>query len=93
MIVDNSATINAASGVGIGLYNFGVGSISATLEASSSINAVTAGLNVFAQGGGNVTIINDGTIADPSGAGIIAGTGNGLTTTGQRDHFDHQHQC
>jgi large repetitive protein len=82
VIVDNSATINAASGAGIGLYNFGVGSLSATLEASSLINAVTAGLNAFAQGGGNVTLINNGTIADPSGAGIIAGTGNGLTTTG-----------
>ncbi|MGZ5874122.1 MAG: beta strand repeat-containing protein [Bradyrhizobium sp.] len=80
--VDNSATINAASGAGIGLYNFGVGSLSATLEASSLINAVTAGLNVFAQGGGNVTLINNGKIADPSGAGIITGTGNGLTTTG-----------
>jgi large repetitive protein len=82
VIVDNSATINAASGAGIGLYNFGVGSVSATLEAASSINAVTAGLNIFAQGGGNVTITNNGTIADPSGAGIIAGTGNGLTATG-----------
>ena len=82
VIVDNSATINAASGAGIGLYNFGVGSLSATLEASSLINAVTAGLNVFAQGGGNVTLVNSGTIADPRGAGVIAGTGNGLTTTG-----------
>ena len=82
VIVDNSATINAAAGVGIGLYNWGVGNISATLEASSSIKAVATGLNVFAQGGGNVTIVNKGTIADPSGAGVIVGTGNGLTTTG-----------
>ncbi|TMJ52385.1 MAG: hypothetical protein E6G85_11905 [Alphaproteobacteria bacterium] len=82
VIVDNSATINAASGVGIGLYNAGVGNITATLEASSSINAVTAGLNVFAQGGGSVTIVNKGTITAPSGTGIIAGTGNGLATTG-----------
>ncbi len=82
VIVDNSATINAASGAGVGLYNFGIGSVSATLEASSSIHAVSAGANVFAQGGGNVTITNNGTIVDPNGAGIIAGTGNGLTTTG-----------
>ena len=82
VIVDNSARINAASGVGIGLYNAGVGNINATLEASSSINAITAGLNAFAQGGGNVTIINKGTITAPSGNGIIAGTGNSLTATG-----------
>jgi nitrogen fixation protein len=82
VLVDSSAIINAASGVGVGLYNFGTGSITAALEPASSITAVSAGVNAFAQGGGNLTIINQGTIAAPSGAGIIAGSGNGLSTTG-----------
>src|SRR5258708_35540821 len=82
VVVDNAANINAASGVGIGLYNFGVGNLSAIIEASSTISAISAGVNAFAQGGGNVTITNGGTLSASSGSGIIAGTGNGLATTG-----------
>src|SRR5258705_6011790 len=52
--VDSGATINSASGVGIGLYNCGAGNITATLQSSNSITAAAAGLNIFAQGGGNV---------------------------------------
>ncbi len=82
VVLDSLATINAASGVGIGLYNWGVGNVTATIEASSTVSGVTAGMNVFANGGGNVTITNSGTVTTPSGYGILAGTGNGLATAG-----------
>jgi hypothetical protein len=73
--VDNFATIQAAAGAGIGLYNLGVGNVSLTLESSSAITAPSMGVRAFAQGGGNVTIRNSGTIASAIGSGILAGTG------------------
>jgi large repetitive protein len=81
VIVDNFAVINAASGVGIGLYNWGVGNITATLESSSSITAPATGVNADALGGGNVSITNLGTITAASGVGIYAGTGNGVANS------------
>ena len=77
VIVDNAANINAASGVGIGLYNFGVGNLSATIRPTSTISAISAGVNAFAQGGGSVSIVNQGVIIANSGAGITVGTGTG----------------
>ncbi|UFW44943.1 Ig-like domain-containing protein [Bradyrhizobium sp. WSM471] len=79
VVIDTGATINAAAGVGVGLFNFGTGAITATLEQSSLINAVSAGLNIFAQGGGNVTIANHGAVTDPTGYGIVVGTGQPST--------------
>jgi hypothetical protein len=81
VVVDNSAIINAASGVGIGLYNWGVGNLTANLESSSAITAPAMGLNAYAQGGGSVTITNLGTITVASGVGISAGTGNGVANS------------
>ena len=75
--VDNAANINAASGVGIGLYNFGVGNLSATIRPTSTVSAISAGVNAFAQGGGSVSIVNQGVIIANSGAGITVGTGTG----------------
>ena len=75
VMVDTGATINASAGVGVGLYNFGTGTITATLEQSSAITAVSAGLNIFAQGGGNITIVNHGAITVPTGYGILVGSG------------------
>jgi hypothetical protein len=77
VVIDNAANINATSGVGIGLYNFGVGNLSATIEAPSIVKAITAGVNAFAQGGGSVSIVNQGTITVANGAGITIGTGMG----------------
>ncbi len=37
--IDNFATINAAAGDGVELYNFGVGNVSLTLESTSAISA------------------------------------------------------
>ena len=75
VVVDSAATINAASGVGIGLYNFGTGTVTATLEQSSNITAVSAGLNIFAQGGGSIMIVNHGAVTALSGYGITTGSG------------------
>jgi hypothetical protein len=81
VVVDNSAVINAASGVGIGLYNWGIGNLTATLEISSAITAPVTGVTAYAQGGGNVSITNHGTITVATGVGISAGTGNGVANS------------
>ncbi|HEV2970327.1 MAG TPA: hypothetical protein VGY55_10070, partial [Pirellulales bacterium] len=81
VLVDNSAIINAASGAGIGLYNWGVGNLTATLETSSAITAQAIGVNAYALGGGNVSITNHGTITVAGGVGISAGTGNGVANS------------
>ena len=80
VVLDISATVNAVSGSGINLYNFGVGNLSATIEASSTISAVSAGVNAFAQGGGNVSIANLGSISAYAGSGITVGTGGNAST-------------
>jgi hypothetical protein len=82
VFVDDYAAINAASGWGINLYNFGTGNLSATLEAGATVAGAAAGLNVYAQGGGNVTIANSGTVTDVTGSGISTGTGTGSTGNG-----------
>ncbi|MGH6708545.1 MAG: hypothetical protein ACREEK_06195 [Bradyrhizobium sp.] len=74
VVLDNSATIKAVSGAGIGLNNNGVGNISATLQVASSITAAQSGVNAFNAGGGNITVDNRGTIAAGS---IGINTGNG----------------
>jgi hypothetical protein len=83
VIVDNSAVINAPAGAGIGLYNYGTGTVSLTLETTSAITSELAGVNAAAQGGGNVTVANAGSITDASGVGINANIGtsvaNGVT--------------
>ena len=81
VIVDNSATINAASGTGIGLYNWGIGNLTVILETSSVITAPVTGVTAYAQGGGNVSITNHGTILITTGVGISAGTGNGVANS------------
>jgi len=76
VVIDSSATINAALGFGVGLFNVGVGNLTATLESSSAITAQAVGVNAYAQGGGNVSITNHGTITVATGVGISTGTGN-----------------
>ena len=72
VVLDNSATIKAVSGAGINLYNNGVGSISATLRAGSSVTAAQGGVNAFSAGGGNITIDNRGTITRAASASTPA---------------------
>ena len=62
-------------GLGINLYNNGVGSISATLRAGS-ITAAQGGVNASSAGGGNITIDNRGTI---NAGNIGINTGNGAS--------------
>src|SRR5262249_33600194 len=81
VVIDNFATIQAAAGVGIGIYNWGVGNINLTLESSSAIEAPVNGLSIFSQGGGNVTIANSGTIVSTFGSTIIAGTGTSVASS------------
>ena len=82
VIIDSFATINAAAGTGVGMYNFGVGNVNLTLELTSAINAPLQGVSAFANGGGNVSIVNSGTITAASGIGVVTGTGTSLATTG-----------
>ncbi|MBR0841063.1 cadherin-like domain-containing protein [Bradyrhizobium liaoningense] len=79
VVVNTSASVTAASGWGLNLYNFGTGNISATVQAGSVIKAPLVGVNAFAQGGGSVTIINNGSITS-SGTGINTGTGTGASS-------------
>ena len=79
VIVDDSAAINAASGVGIGLYNWGTGNLTAIIESSTPVTAPSIGVSAFAQGGGSVTVTNNGAITAANGAGILAGTGTSTT--------------
>jgi hypothetical protein len=80
--IDSFATINAAAGAGVGIYNDGVGNVSLTLESTSAINAPFQAVSAFAQGGGNVTIVNKGIITSATGTGIATGTGSGLAGAG-----------
>jgi hypothetical protein len=81
VIVDSSATITAALGFGVNLFNFGVGNLTATFENSSAITAPTTGVNAFAPGGGSVSINNHGTVTVATGTGIAAGTGTGVANS------------
>ena len=74
VVLDNSATVKAVSGAGISLNNNGVGSITATLQAGSSVTGAQSGVNAFSAGGGNITVDNRGTITAGS---IGINTGNG----------------
>ena len=78
----DTANITTASGFGINLYNFSAGYLQATIEPATTVSAPTAGVNAYAQGGGNVTVTNDGTLLASIGSGISAGTGGALATTG-----------
>ena len=82
VIIDDAANITAASGFGINLFNFSAGYLQATIEAATTISAPATGINAFAQGGGNVSITNNGALFTSIGSGISVGTGNGLATTG-----------
>ncbi|WP_212333476.1 hypothetical protein [Bradyrhizobium manausense] len=82
VVVDNSATVVAASGSGINLYNNGNGSISATLRPTSSIIAEKGpGVGAFSAAGGSITINNQGAIT-AAGIGISASNGSSASVNG-----------
>ena len=82
VVIDSFATINAEAGAGVGAYNFGIGNISLTLESTSVVDGPLQGVTAFAQGGGNATIVNNGTITSVGGVGMSAGTGTSLSAAG-----------
>ncbi|UVO39384.1 cadherin-like domain-containing protein [Bradyrhizobium arachidis] len=82
VVLDNSATVTAASGSGINLYNNGNGSISATLRPTSSINAAQgAGVTAFSAAGGNIGIDNQGAIT-AAAIGISVNNGSSASVNG-----------
>ncbi|MBR0712180.1 Ig-like domain-containing protein [Bradyrhizobium liaoningense] len=82
VVVDNAATVTAASGSGINLYNNGNGSISATLRPTSSITAAQgAGVTAFSAAGGSITINNQGAIS-AAAIGISVGNGSSASVNG-----------
>ncbi|MBB4369391.1 hypothetical protein GGD63_002179 [Bradyrhizobium sp. cir1] len=82
VVLDNAATVTAASGSGINLYNNGNGSISATLRPTSSITAAQgAGVTAFSAAGGNITIDNQGAIS-AAAIGVSAGNGSSASVNG-----------
>ncbi|WP_461327569.1 Ig-like domain-containing protein [Bradyrhizobium huanghuaihaiense] len=82
VVVDNAATVTAASGPGINLYNNGNGNISATLRPTSSVVAAQgSGVNAFSAAGGSITINNQGVIS-AAGIGISVGNGSSASVNG-----------
>ncbi|MDN3276002.1 Ig-like domain-containing protein [Frankia sp. RB7] len=79
--IDSFATISAAAGSGISIYNWGVGDVTVTLESSSAITSKFNGVTANAQGGGNVSVSNSGAIASVFGNGIYAQTGNNVANS------------
>ena len=81
VVIDSFATISAAAGSGISIYNWGVGDVSVTLESSSAITSKSNSVIANAQGGGKATVSNSGTIASVFGNGIYAQTGNNVANS------------
>ena len=81
--VDNFASITAPAGTdGIRAYNYGIGSVTVTAEASSNIEAGGYGIDAHANDGGDVSISNLGTVDAATGIALYAETigGNGSGT-------------
>jgi hypothetical protein len=70
-------TITAPGRYGILASDFGAGDISITTSAGDGINSGTTGIQANGNGGGSVSVTNNGMITVANGVGISAGTGNG----------------
>ena len=82
VVLNNASSVTAASGPGINLFNNGNGTISATLQAASQVNAKQGiGLTAFSAAGASITINNQGTI-NAAGIGISANNGSGNSVNG-----------
>ena len=73
--VDDFAIVNATAAYGVDAFNNGSGNVSLILEAPSVTNAPLQAVSVFAQGGGNVTVVSKGAINSTTGTGIAVGSG------------------
>ncbi|MDE5440361.1 hypothetical protein GWG65_02645 [Bradyrhizobium sp. CSA207] len=77
--VTSDATITAAAGYGIEAFTWGVGDVTVTTGATSSITAAGTAIGVFDHGGGDVSVTNDGSATGAVGISAIA-TGAGDVT-------------
>jgi hypothetical protein len=77
VVVDNHADITAAAGYGIHAYNYGNGDVTVTTAKTSSITAADTAIGAFANGGGNVSVTNEGSATGAAGISAVAtGAGN-----------------
>lgn len=85
--VTSDATITADAGYGIEVFTWGVGKVTVTTGAGSSITAAGTAIGTFDHGGGDVTVTNNGSAtgavglsAFAAGAGAITIVNNGHIT-------------
>jgi FecR protein len=85
--VASDATITADAGYGIEAFTWGVGKVTVTTGAGSSITAAGTAIGTFDHGGGDVTVTNNGSAtgavglsAFAAGAGAITIVNNGHIT-------------
>nr|WP_244550189.1 FecR domain-containing protein [Bradyrhizobium sp. cf659] len=85
--VTSDATITADAGYGIEAFTWGVGKVTVTTGAGSSITAAGTAIGTFDHGGGDVTVTNNGSAtgavglsAFAAGAGAITIVNNGHIT-------------
>lgn len=75
--VDSDAKITADAGYGIEAFTWGVGDVTVTTGALSSITAAGTAIGAFDHGGGNVSVTNEGSAAGAVGLSALAvGAGN-----------------
>ncbi|MCK1712828.1 MULTISPECIES: VCBS domain-containing protein [unclassified Bradyrhizobium] len=79
VIVTSDATITADAGYGIEAFTWGVGDVTVTTGATSSIAAAGTAIGAFDHGGGDVSVTNNGSATGAVGISAIA-TGAGDVT-------------
>ncbi|WP_271568880.1 FecR domain-containing protein [Bradyrhizobium sp. CCBAU 11386] len=86
--VTSDATITADAGYGIEAFTWGVGKVTVTTGAGSSITAAGTAIGTFDHGGGDVTVTNNGSAtgavglsAFAAGAGAVTIVNNGHITS------------
>jgi hypothetical protein len=79
VIVQSSAAITADAGYGIHAYNDGIGNVTVTTYAASSIHATGTAIGAFANDGGNVSVTNHGTATGAIGLSAFANLAGNIT--------------
>ena len=77
VIVDSDATITADAGYGIEAFTWGIGNVTVTTGATSSIAAAGTAIRASDHGGGDVSVTNEGSATGAVGLSVLAtGAGN-----------------
>ncbi|WP_280705032.1 VCBS domain-containing protein [Bradyrhizobium sp. BR13661] len=84
--VESHATITTDAGSGIAAFTAGVGTVTVTTGADSSIAAAGTAINVFDLGGGDINVTNDGSATGASGL-TASGYGAGNITIANDGHI------